>query len=237
MNAPTKKAAEYARWSSVLHFGHLSLPDFKLDHGIGTQGFLQPPFQELMEGECGVVQMEQVHGNSVRWVDACPFQPVSQTDGLAADQELMALVVETADCVPVLLFDPRVRIIATLHIGWRGLSKGVVANVFTLLSQHASQPQDVLVGIGPAICQACYEIGPDVKQALPEAVTMLQKEDKWTIDLQKEVLHQCELQGVDLQKVEILRLCTKEHQEQFPSYRRDQTNQRFYSYIRLKPLA
>lgn len=225
----------------MFHFGHLSVPNLNIEHGVGTLKALQPPFPELKDKTNCVVQMDQVHGTAVNWLTACPKEPVAQTDGLATQQEAMALVVQTADCVPVLLFDPKQRVVAALHVGWRGLVGGIVTQGIKMLQEHQVQPADLLVGIGPAICQACYEIGDDVKQALQSlpgrATTILRKEDKWTVDLQAEVQHQLMQQGVVPQSIEILRLCTKEHTEIFASWRRDHMKQRFYSYIRLQPLA
>lgn len=229
-----KTADEYKRWPDVLHFGHLSLAEFRLDHGVGTVGVLQPPFPELVVGGGCVVQMEQVHGTRVQWVETCPAEPVAKTDGLVSKARGTALIVQTADCVPVLMFDPSQRVVAVVHVGWKGLASGVLAKMVESLQEHAVRPSDLLVGIGPAICQACYEIGPEVKEALPQATTILQKEDKWTVDLQKETEAQLIANAIWPKKVEIMRLCTKEHPEIFPSYRRDKTTQRFFSYIRLQ---
>lgn len=234
MKKPGKTADEFQRWPAVLHFGHLSLAEFQLDHGVGTLGVLQPPFEELKEDQGCVVQMDQVHGAEVSWVDSCPAQPVASTDGLLTKKLRVALVVQTADCVPVLLFDPSQRVVGVVHVGWKGLASGVLGAMITSLEEHAVRPSDLLVGIGPAICQACYEIGADVKDALVGANTILQKEDKWTIDLQKEVENQLVAKGVMPQKVEIMRLCTKEHPERLASYRRDHSPQRNFSYIRLQ---
>ncbi len=225
----------------MFHFGHLSASNLGIEHGVGTLQSLQPPFPELKDHTNCVVQMDQVHGTTVNWLTACPKDAVAQTDGLATQQEAMALLVQTADCVPVLLFDPKQRVVAAFHVGWRGLVGGIISAGVKIVQEHQVQPVDLLVGIGPAICQACYEIGDDVKEALGGlpggASTILRKEDKWTVDLQAEVQHQLVQQGVVPQKIEILRLCTKEHTEIFASWRRDHMKQRIFSYIRLQPLA
>lgn len=237
MKKLNKTPDEYTRWPDMFHFAHLSLPEFHVDHGVGTKNVFQPPFQELKNHSIEVAQMEQVHGAEVRWLDDCPFEPVQQVDALATQQESMALVVQTADCAPILVFDPRYRIVAAVHVGWRGLAGGIITHTAQVLEEHGSLPKDWLIGIGPAICQACYVIGQEVKDKLPQAKTILEKEDKWTLDLQKEILNQWTDIGADPKKIEIMRMCTKEHPELFPSYRRDKTQQRLYSYVRLQPLA
>lgn len=236
-----KSADEYRRSPEIFHFGHFSASHLGLEHGVGTLKSLQPPFLELKDKTNCLVEMDQVHGATVEWLSSCPTELVSKTDGAATQEESMALLVKAADCVPVLLFDPKQRVIAVFHVGWRGLVGGIVTKGIQLLAQHQVQTADLLIGIGPAICQACYEIGDDVKQAIASlpggGSTILRKEDKWTVDLQKEVQNQLVTQGVIPQNIEILRLCTKEHTELFASWRRDHLKQRFYSYIRLRPLA
>lgn len=235
-----KTADEFKRWPDVFYFGLLSAAH-GIDHGVGTLQSIQPPFPELRDKESCLVQMDQVHGTRVEWLTACPQDELSKTDGLATQQDGMNLVIQTADCAPVILYDPVQHSIAAVHVGWRGLVGGIIPQALQTLTQHHTQPADLLVGIGPTICQACYEIGDDVKQALDGlpggAPSILRKEDKWTVDLQKEVQNQLVQQGVNPQQIEIMRVCTKEHVEIFASWRRDHRNQRFYTYIRLVPLA
>jgi hypothetical protein len=77
----------------------------------------------------------------------------------------IALAVTVADCVPVFLAHPS-GAVALLHAGWRGTAAGIVPRALSLFAAHGLAPPDVRVHLGPAICGACYEVGPDVYRAV-----------------------------------------------------------------------
>ncbi len=75
------------------------------------------------------------------------------------------LTVTVADCVPVFLADPDSRAIALLHAGWRGAVAGIMdRGIRALEALRGVSPSGLRVHLGPAICGACYEVGPDVLQ-------------------------------------------------------------------------
>ncbi len=82
-------------------------------------------------------------------------------DAAITRQKNQPLVIMTADCLPILLCNTAGTEIAAIHAGWRGLLNGIVQH--TLEKMHAP-PETLLAWIGPAICQACYEVGKEVKE-------------------------------------------------------------------------
>ena len=82
-------------------------------------------------------------------------------DAAITRQQNQPLVIMTADCLPILLCNTGGTEIAAIHAGWRGLLNGIVQH--TLEQMHAS-PETLMAWIGPAICQACYEVGGDIKE-------------------------------------------------------------------------
>src|SRR5690606_2097555 len=77
------------------------------------------------------------------------------------------LTVSVADCVPVFLVDERTRAVALLHAGWRGVAAGILTAGIQVLEREAgSEPSDLRVHLGPSICGTCYEVGPEVHEAL-----------------------------------------------------------------------
>lgn len=122
----------------------------------------------------------QVHGATVRWHAPSPpglhlFDPC---DGHATGAAGTLLGVTIADCVPVSVVDPRRRVVALLHAGWRGAAAGILERGLAVLAERAtSRPVDLEVHLGPAICGACYEVGPEVFEALglagPRSPTLL----------------------------------------------------------------
>ena len=120
-----------------------------------------------------LVKNHQVHGDLVRTVgpaDACagPADPGTfEADGLATDCPGVCLAVFSADCIPVLLYDPVRRAIAAVHAGWRGTALGIAARaVERMAGSFGSRPEDILAAVGPGISQCCFETHRDVPDGL-----------------------------------------------------------------------
>ncbi|WP_233352861.1 peptidoglycan editing factor PgeF [Maricaulis alexandrii] len=107
----------------------------------------------------------QVHGRTVVRVDGPPRgdQPAGEADALITDRAGIGLVCQTADCTPILLFDPEHRAIAAIHSGWRGTVQDIAtATLEAMASAYGTQAGDVLAAIGPSISPANYRVGPEV---------------------------------------------------------------------------
>jgi YfiH family protein len=88
-------------------------------------------------------------------------------DGHLTSSPGVLLAVTVADCVPVFLVDPTARVVGVLHAGWRGTVVGVLDRGIEMLNaEFGSQPGDLHVHLGPAICGECYEVGPEVHTAM-----------------------------------------------------------------------
>lgn len=79
-------------------------------------------------------------------------------DALVTARDDVALVVNTADCLPVVFNDSRRGVIAIAHAGWRGLYGGILAATVAEMVRMGAVPRDIRVAIGPCICGACYEV-------------------------------------------------------------------------------
>ena len=87
-------------------------------------------------------------------------------DGLITRQKGFCLCVETADCAPILLFDPVNKVIAALHAGWKGTVQEITTKAIGLMKEHyGTKPQDLFADVGPCISQKVYEVGSDVFEA------------------------------------------------------------------------
>jgi len=86
-----------------------------------------------------------------------------QGDALITRQPGVLLAVQTADCVPILLADPKRRAIAAIHSGWRGTVRRIAAKALGRMQiEFGTKPQDVIAALGPGIGQSCYEVGTEV---------------------------------------------------------------------------
>jgi purine-nucleoside/S-methyl-5'-thioadenosine phosphorylase / adenosine deaminase len=108
------------------------------------------------------VSLHQIHSDVVRIFDATPSKQ-SKGDALATNSAGLLLGVRTADCSPVLVVDPRKRIVAAIHAGWRGtLARIVAKTIGQMQMEFACHPNDLLAAIGPTIGGCCYEVGTEV---------------------------------------------------------------------------
>ncbi|NPA27383.1 MAG: peptidoglycan editing factor PgeF [Chloroflexi bacterium] len=99
-----------------------------------------------------------------------PRVPPLVADGMVTSNPRVTLVMRFADCAPLLVYDPRRRVLALGHAGWRGTLAGVApALVLALVHAYDSRPQDMVAVIGPSIGPEEYEVGPDVVHAVEQA--------------------------------------------------------------------
>jgi YfiH family protein len=109
-----------------------------------------------------LVSLLQFHSDAIVHFESAPTEP-SRADACVTTTTDLLLAVQTADCVPILLVDPRNRAVAAVHAGWRGtLARIVEKTIGRMHMQFASQPADLLAAIGPAIGGCCYEVGTEV---------------------------------------------------------------------------
>ncbi|QNI14847.1 peptidoglycan editing factor PgeF [Mycobacterium kubicae] len=122
-----------------------------------------------------LVWMNQVHGDHIEVVDGPRPAAVDDTDGLVTNIARLALVVVTADCVPVLLADARAGVVAAVHAGRVGAQHGVVVRAVEAMQGLGAQPADISALLGPAASGRHYEVpaamADDVEATLPGSRT------------------------------------------------------------------
>ena len=108
------------------------------------------------------VSLHQIHSDVVRIFDATPSKQC-KGDALATNRKGLLLGVRTADCSPVLVVDPKKRVVAAIHAGWRGtLARIVAKTIGQMQMEFGSQAKHLLAAIGPTIGGCCYEVGTEV---------------------------------------------------------------------------
>jgi hypothetical protein len=112
-----------------------------------------------------LVSLLQFHSDAILHFESAPTEP-SRADASVTKTEGLLLAVQTADCVPILLVDPKNRAVAAVHAGWRGtLARIVEKAIGRMQMQFGSHAADLLAAIGPAIGGCCYEVGTEVAAA------------------------------------------------------------------------
>jgi len=106
--------------------------------------------------------LRQIHSDVVHLFSAPPQEPC-KGDASISNTPGLLLGVQTADCVPILLVDPKRRAVAAIHAGWRGTLARIAAKaVGQMQMRFGSRPADLLAALGPSIGSCCYEVGPDL---------------------------------------------------------------------------
>jgi polyphenol oxidase len=111
-----------------------------------------------------LVTLRQIHSDIIRFVEAPPESQLAG-DGLMTATPGLLLGIQTADCLPVILVDPKRRSVGVFHAGWRGTVKRIVEKgVGEMGRRFGSRPHDLKAAIGPGIQGCCYEVGPEVRE-------------------------------------------------------------------------
>jgi YfiH family protein len=171
----------------------------------------------------------QVHGPAVLVVESgrpAPGggdgRPLAAADGLVTGAPGLGVAVGAADCVPVLLADPEARVVGAVHAGWRGIALGVVETAVAALARAGGDPGATVALIGPAIGGCCYEVGPEVRDAVLArcaAAAAVTRDGRPSLDLAAgaaELLH-----AAGVPEVRPAGLCTADDPARFFSARRD----------------
>jgi YfiH family protein len=110
-----------------------------------------------------LVSLRQIHSDLIHRVDQMPAAPLAG-DGLVTDTPGLILAVQTADCLPVILVDPKRRAVGVFHAGWRGTVKRIVEKGVGEMRKHfKSDPRNLLAAIGPGVQSCCYDVGEEVR--------------------------------------------------------------------------
>ena len=210
---------------------------------LGTAGAdaREPGWQQVAEAmhvsAAHLVRVHQVHGGAVvvrRRGDALDgLSPLPDADVLVSNDESIAVAIQTADCVPLLLADRASGAVAAAHAGWRGLAAGVPRiAVRALHDAFGTEPADVVAAVGPSICAENYEVDRAVRSGFEASgATRRQltrwfrpgrRPGRWQFDGWQSAIDQLEDAGVGREAIHAAQLCTAAHL-QLCSYRRDGT--------------
>jgi YfiH family protein len=219
-------------------------------HGFTTRrgGVSHPPFDTLNLGgkvgdepervaanwealervtDLAFARVNQVHGDRVIVLEG-PCAPREEADAVLSRTPGVAACVSVADCVPVLIADPRSGVVAAVHAGWRGtLAHAVARAVQALVREFGAAPGDLLAAVGPSIGPCCYQVSHDLARAFRDdlgARVVASRAGGTRLDLwaaNETVLRRA---GLAAERIEILGRCTCCESDAFFSHRRDRGN-------------
>lgn len=119
----------------------------------------------LSRRDTPVITGYQIHGNQVNAVDAPWTDHIPQKgDALVTKTPGLIIGVLTADCLPVLFYDRKNKIIAAAHAGWKGAKAGIIQATLKKMEDMGGDRQHIVAAIGPALAQKSYEVSADFYQ-------------------------------------------------------------------------
>lgn len=150
------------------------------------------------------------------------------TDGFFTFEKGILLTLCFADCVPIFFFHPPSNAIGIAHAGWKGTVNGIAEEMVHCFEAEGIAAQDILVAIGPSICENCYIVDDHVIKLVQNRLEGVDKktynlvdDNQYKLDL-KECNRQILLQaGVPYKHIQMTNYCTSCHQDYFYSHRRD----------------
>ncbi len=175
----------------------------------------------------------QTHTNRVVLVDKAlmemdsseRYAHLQNVDALVTAQPHVCIGISTADCVPVLLYDPKHRVIGAAHAGWRGMVGHILAHTIEHMRTLGTNPRDLRAVVGPCIGPDSFEVGEEVVDAFlqakfPPAVVRRGFFRRPHIDLWAAAVHELEQSGVPLEAILVSGIDTFACPDRFFSARR-----------------
>ena len=183
-----------------------------------------------------IINVRQVHGNKVVHVTEKYIQKnseIEEADGLITNLLNVPIVVRTADCLPIFMYDTAHNGIGIVHAGWKGTQKAIMVEALRLMNKYwKSTPQDIKIAIGPAIRSCCYKVGEEFKKYFPRETVY--KVDGFYLDLTLVNKNQLLKLGVKEKNIFDSRICTHCQKEYFSFRREGEKAGRMISLMMLK---
>ena len=172
-----------------------------------------------------LIMPHQVHKTEIAVVDENRDSNLEGVDALMTNVSGLCIGVSTADCIPVLLYDPIHHAVCAIHAGWRGTVQRIVVKAVCKMTEvYGSCPTDIVAQIGPGISLDSFEVGEEVYDAFTHAgfdmSSISERRDKWHIDLPECNRQQLVVAGIPETHISVAAICTVKHAETFFSARR-----------------
>jgi polyphenol oxidase len=179
-----------------------------------------------------LLRMHQVHGVTIHRASAADIgTSPHDADIISTDDREIAVAVQVADCVPLLLADRRTGRVAAAHAGWRGTAANAAGVATAEFDRDHDGRTTLVAALGPSIGPCCYRVGPELRTSFEARGWPSSLLDRWFttrdgalfLDLWQANTDQLLGAGISAPHIHVSRLCTACHPDWFCSYRRDGT--------------
>ena len=190
--------------------------------------------------------VKQVHGNKIHVMASLEDSEASdvsiEADAIITHLTDQPIAVMTADCIPIIVYDPEKHVVGVIHAGRKGTALGIFSQTISALHQnYASRPADLHVAVGPGICANCYEVDELCLHLFQENYDGWQRfvrktsQGKYLLDLFLANEVDGMLAGVQPENIHRSDYCTSCHNDRFHSYRKEGGTGRMMTVAMLRP--
>lgn len=191
---------------------------------------------------------EQIHGSKIAVVDSSMAGrgvfsidgEIRGVDGLVTSTKEICLIVRTADCLPIVLYDPERSVLGVLHVGWRGTLGQIAGSAIDFFkSNYNSKPQNIFVGVGPSIGPDDYRVRSDVadrfiRAGVDEKNLVRVSPNQWKLNLLAINVNQMRKRRVPEENIGLAGISTFSSNETFFSYRKSRPTGHFVTGAMMK---
>ena len=168
--------------------------------------------------------LHQIHSNKYVFIDK-NFKFLKKkikADAIITDQKKLPIAVLTADCIPILLFDRKKKIIAAIHAGWKGAFKGIIKKVINFMIRKGCNKNNLIGALGPCIKQDSY----NVKKDFMDKFIKKDKKNKFFFKYKKNMIYfnltkfiKSQLKSIKITKIDTINIDTFNTKNNFFSAR------------------
>jgi len=167
-----------------------------------------------------LVYPQQIHSANINIVNFPGT--IENCDAILSKSPDLFLTIQTADCFPVFIFDPKIIAIGLVHSGWKGTSENIVGKTIKMMKEKfGSNSENILAAIGPGVQQRNYQVDQTVAGKFNNNYLTADGSGHYKLDIQKAIIDQLIERGVLLNHIDYSDACSYEASDLFYSYRRD----------------
>jgi len=168
--------------------------------------------------------LQQFHSNKFVFIDEkYKNNKKPKADAIITNQRYLPIAVLTADCAPILIYDDKIKMIAAIHVGWKGAFKGIINNVIKFMINKGCNLENITAVMGPSISLKNYEVKEDfrkkfIKKDKKNLIFFKNKKNKLYFDLTNYIYES--LRTIKVKHIDVLKIDTFDIKNKFFSARR-----------------
>lgn len=224
----TKDGNKYYNFSLALHTG-----ENKKEIEINRE-----KFSNYFPKNYKFISLTQIHSNKVLdandLISNNKWNRDIEADGIVTNKKEIVLTILTADCLAILMYDKKAKVIGAAHAGWRGVDQNISKELLQTMQKYGARAENIIVAISPSIRGCCYEVGEDVAKHFFKYPNAINKKlnNKFNLDISIVAKEQLLELGFIDKNIEISPICTSCQNSNYFSYRKEcGCSGRFMSFI------